>query len=100
MLRTALLGACAVAAVALPAQTFETPTRVQAGDTFVGHRLLNRDRLYPSPALHDLDGDGNLELVIGDLFGRLTVTSRTKDGWSEEKPLLGADGEPLKFNNW
>ncbi|MCC6465936.1 MAG: hypothetical protein IT463_11405 [Planctomycetes bacterium] len=99
MFRVALLGAC-VAATPLAAQSFEAPTRIKAGEKFAGHELGGRDRLYPSPALHDLDGDGKREIVIGDLFGGLTYLSPTKDGWGEEKVLNGADGKPLKFNNW
>lgn len=95
-----LVGTCALACAALVAQTFDAPVQVKAGDNFVGNQLNKTDRLYPSPALHDLDGDGNLEMVIGDLRGTLTVTSRTKDGWGEEKVLNGADGKPLKFSNW
>lgn len=100
MLRATLLGSCATLAVALPAQTFEAPVRLQSGETFLGAALNKRDRLYPSPALHDVDGDGKADLVIGDLFGNLTVAKRTKDGWAEETNLMGADGKPLKFNNW
>lgn len=95
-----LIGACALAGASLPAQTFDAPVQVKAGDSFVGHQLNKADRLYPSPALHDLDGDGKLDMVIGDLRGTLTVTTRTKDGWGEEKVLNGADGKPLKFSNW
>jgi len=100
MLRATLLGACAILAVALPAQTFEAPVRLQSGESFLGSTLNKRDRLYPSPALHDIDGDGKADLVIGDLFGNLTVAKRTKDGWGTEEPLKATDGKPLKFNNW
>lgn len=100
MIRSLLVFACAVCSLGLFAQEFEEPQRVMAGDSFVGHELEDRNRLYPSPGLHDIDGDGNIEMVIGDLFGRLTYVSRTKDGWSEEKILTDVDGNPLKFKNW
>jgi hypothetical protein len=100
MIRATLLGVCAMGAMALPAQTFDAPERIKAGDTFAGETLDGRDRLYPSPGMHDVDGDGKLDIVIGDLRGYLTVTKRTADGWSAEENLLGADGKPLKFNNW
>ena len=100
MLRATCMLACATLAVALPAQTFEAPVRLQSGETFLGATLNKRDRLYPSPALHDIDADGKADLVIGDLFGNLTLAKRTKDGWGEESTLMAADGKPLKFSNW
>lgn len=100
MMKPILAAACALAATALTAQTFEAPVQLKAGDAPLGHKLGTADRLYPSPALHDLDGDGKIEMVIGDLRGSLTVSTRTKDGWGEEKTLNGADGKPLKFSNW
>ena len=81
------------------AATFGAPVRLMAGDAPMG-----KGRMFPSPALFDLDGDGIDELYLGDLVGKLTVCLRaTGDGpheWSEEKPLEGADGKALKFNNW
>ncbi|MBE7491056.1 MAG: hypothetical protein HS108_04780 [Planctomycetes bacterium] len=100
MLRASLVAACAVTTVALPTQTFEPPTILKANDSPIGHVLNGRERYYPSPALHDVDGDGVKDLVIGDLFGNLTWCRGGKDGWGEEKTLNGADGKPLKFNNW
>lgn len=100
MLKASLLAACAVAAVALPAQTFEPPTLLKAGDKAIGYELNGRERLYPSPVLHDVDADGARDLVIADLFGNLTWCKGGKEGWGEEKLLNGADGKPLKFSNW
>lgn len=81
------------------APTFAAPVRLQAGDKFMGE-----GRLYPSPVFHDVDGDGRLDVVIGDLPGRLTVALRVPgEGpprFAAEKPMLGADGQPLKFHNW
>ncbi len=79
--------------------SFAAPVRLRAGDQPMGE-----GRLYPSPALIDLDGDGVAEMIIGDLFGKLTVSKRIpgEDStvWSEPQPLEGADGKPLKFSNW
>jgi len=79
--------------------SFAAPVRLMAGDQPMG-----QGRFYPSPSLVDLDGDGVAEMVIGDLFGKLTVSKRIpgKDStaWSAPEPLEGADGKPLKFNNW
>ena len=77
---------------------FAAPTRVMAGESYLGSK-----RAYPSPALHDVNGDGHMDLLIADLMGRVTVA--LGDGskpmsFGEEKPLLGSDKEPLDFNNW
>lgn len=66
---------------------------------------LGDGRLYPSPRLLDVDGDDDLELVIGDLVGAVTVSERAKEGgtggwgWSAPAPL-STDGRDLKFHNW
>ncbi|MHC5020291.1 MAG: hypothetical protein ACYTGX_09315 [Planctomycetota bacterium] len=74
---------------------FAEPVRIQAGDG-----LLGEGRYYPSPVLHDLDGDGTPELLVADLRGLITFAKRTESGWGAEQPLNGADGKPLKFHNW
>ena len=79
---------------------FAAPVRIEAGEA-----MLGAGRLYPSPAFHDVDGDGNADIVVGDLFGKLTVASAllTEDGsiaWSEERPLQNREGKDLKFHNW
>jgi hypothetical protein len=80
----------------LPARTqFAAPQRIAAGDA-----ILGQGRMYPSPAMHDVNGDGKADLVVADLFGRVTVALRTDDGWAKETPLLDRDGKPLKFHNW
>ena len=79
--------------------SFAAPVRLMAGDQPMG-----KGRLYPSPSLFDLDGDGVAEMIIGDLFGNLTVSKRIPGEattvWSDPKDLEGADGKPLKFSNW
>jgi hypothetical protein len=100
MLRSILICALALAAVGMSAQTFEAPERILGAGEPVGHTLDERVRPYPSPGMHDITGDGQLELVIGDLRGSLTYVARMGDGWGEEKVLMATDGEPLKFANW
>lgn len=79
--------------------TFAAPMRLMAGDAPMG-----KGRMFPSPALYDLDGDGVAELILGDLIGRLTVCKRQSGdeprGWTEATDLEGASGEALKFHNW
>ena len=69
---------------------FAAPQRIKVGSKFLGEK-----RYYPSPVLHDVDGDGKKEIVIGDLTGRVTVASA-----DSETPMMMADGKPLKFHNW
>ena len=75
---------------------FAAPKRIMVGEKFLGEK-----RYYPSPVLYDVDGDGVKEIVVGDLFGKVTVASG-KPGLSLaiEKPMMDRDGKPLKFHNW
>jgi hypothetical protein len=75
---------------------FAAPKRIQAGGAFLGE-----GRLYPSPVLHDIDGDGRADVVVGDLFGRVTVAHRSSDrSFSSEEKLKAKNGKELKFHNW
>jgi hypothetical protein len=60
--------------------------------------------MYPSPVLQDMNGDGRADVVLGDLWGRITVALRTAgDGppcFGPDEPLLGRDGAALDFKNW
>ena len=92
-----VLGALAATALA-QAPTFAPPVRLMAGNA-----LLGQHRLYPSPVLHDLDGDGLVDLVVGDLRGRLTVaprTARTPTAFGAEQKVMAANGKELDFANW
>jgi hypothetical protein len=68
-----------------------------------GSEPMGVDRLYPSPVLHDLNGDGRLDVVLGDLWGKLTLAPRLDgDGpaWGADSPIRSRDGEELDFSNW
>ena len=92
-------------AVKLPVEEgdfFEAPFRLKVGD-----QLLNNDarQMYPSPAMLDIDQDGQLELVVGDIFGSLNVYKNLSDAksdpvWSSHIPLKLSDGVKVKVSNW
>ena len=58
---------------------------------------------YPSPNLYDLDGDGQRELVVGDIMGNVFYSRKTSEGslnqWSKSEKVE-AEGKPLKLKNW
>ena len=78
---------------------FQVPIRLTAGDA-----EMAKGTLYPSPELQDLDGDGQSEILIGDLFGRILFSRPTGNGasvtWSPLESLKSADGKDIKFDNW
>ncbi len=100
-------GGLAQAPEASPAQkpaataptTFAPPLRVKAGDLLLGEK-----RLYPSPVLQDMNGDGRADLVIGDLRGKITVALRQPGAglpqFAVDTALKGRDGKDLDFANW
>ena len=61
---------------------------------------------FLSPGIFDVDGDGQAELVIGDLFGDVGVyenvnTSGTGDpAWGPRESLKGIEGEAIRTSNW
>lgn len=58
---------------------------------------------HSGPALHDLDGDGKLELLVGNFRGHIDVFSReessTSPSWKSEGRLQAA-GENFAVPNW
>jgi len=83
----------------VPVARFAPPVLLLAGDEPMGKR-----RLYPSPVLQDMNGDGRADVVLGDLWGRITVAPRLAgEGaprFGKDEPLLTRDGEPIDFANW
>ncbi len=88
-----------VATAPLKAPTFAPPVRLECDGVFLG-----ATRLYPSPVIQDMNGDGLADLVMGDLMGRVTVSLRRASdatpSFGPETPIPASDGSELKFNNW
>lgn len=63
-------------------------------------------KMFVSPAIFDVDGDGKAELVIGTLMGSVGVhqnlnTSGTGDpDWDSQKPLKDTAGKAIRTSNW
>ncbi len=88
----------------LAAQTPAAPTFAPPVKLLAGAKGLGENRLFPSPALHDMDGDGLADLVIGDLLGHLTVALRQRGAgapkFAAETKVMANDGSELDFANW
>ena len=80
--------------------TFEAPIMLLAGG-----EPMEAGYSYPSPAVFDVDNDGQDEMVLGEIMGTVSVCENENKSsgdpeWSSVAPLLAADGEPLQLNNW
>ncbi len=82
---------------------FESPVRINADGVPLNSVAKT---MFPSPAIFDVDGDGQAELVIGSLMGSVGVyenlnTSGTGDpAWGKHESLRGADGSQIRTSNW
>ena len=87
-----------LAAGAMTDAQFEAPVELKPDGTGYG------EVLYPSPVLHDLDGDGRGELIVGDLWGHIQSATRISAGepsdWGPSAKVKATDGKDLKFKNW
>ena len=74
---------------------FEAPQVLTAdGETF-------KEVIYPTPVLHDIDDDGQHELVVGDLIGNLWISEATNSDLEWGKRIqLESEGKALRLNNW
>jgi len=99
-----LLGGMLVVAAPLTAQQPTAPTFAPPVKLMAGGKGLGENRLFPSPVLHDMNGDGLADLVIGDLRGRLTVALRQPGAgapkFAAETKVMANDGSELDFANW
>ena len=83
-----------------PKPQFDPPVRL----TSDGQPINQTEKLlYPSPVLLDIDGDTRVELVVGDLWGKLRVYpaagKRGELTWGKGTNLQ-AKGQDLKVPNW
>lgn len=88
-----------VAAAQTQGDVFAPPVRLKAGEKLVGE-----NRYFPSPVFRDMNGDGKLDIVVGDLKGLLTIALRKPGAgpiaFEDETSLNAEDGMELKFHNW
>ena len=81
------------------AARFAPPVRLMAGDAFLGE-----ERLYPSPVFRDMNNDGLADIVVGDLWGKISIALRVpgKDprAFAAETEMTAADGKRIDFHNW
>ena len=76
------------------------PVALKAGDKLIE---TSEHTAHSGPLLHDLDGDGKLDLLVGNFRGHIQVFTNVGTGTRpklEDKGLLHADGKILKIKNW
>ena len=82
---------------------FDAPVRLKVKDAFLNVAAKKR---FPSPAMIDVDDDGQAELVVGELMGSVGVyenqnTSGTGDPiWGPRTHLKTFDGKRIRTSNW
>ena len=82
---------------------FERPVMIRVKDAPLNTVAMKR---FPSPGIFDVDGDGQTELVIGDLMGGVGVyenTNTTGTGdpaWGPREDLKGIEGDAIETPNW
>jgi hypothetical protein len=58
---------------------------------------------YSRAFFADLDGDGKVDMVTADVFGKLSIYKGTTPRgapFADGEPLKLADGRPATMNNW
>ena len=90
-------------------EIFEAPIRLTVDDMPLNH---DNKVMYISPTLHDVDGDGKPELIIGDVTGALgfhkiengSRGDQSASGgdlvWGPRQTFEDSSGEPIKLTNW
>jgi len=81
----------------------DRPIRISVNDAPLNSKAK---KMFPSPAVFDVDGDGSKELVIGDLMGgvgvyaNLNTSGAGEPVWGPRKPLYDSKGDPIVTANW
>ncbi len=82
---------------------FDAPVRLMVGKEPLN---LQASQMYPSPAMFDVDNDGDVELVVGDIFGSLNVyenenaTGKGDPVWAKHVALANGEKKAIKVSNW
>jgi hypothetical protein len=90
-----------ISSAAPPAEPlFDPPVRLKAGDKYVD---TGANVAHTGPLLHDYDGDGKIDLLVGNFRGTVqlfrNVGTREAPVY-EPKGLLQADGKDVTIPNW
>lgn len=73
---------------------FEAPYRLKVGDAPIQVEPPG----YAAPALYDLDGDGEKDLLVGQFRdGKITIYPGKGEGLFDKGALLKAGGEVVKI---
>ena len=76
------------------AYEFQAPAQLKGGD----QPIKTQSPGYAAPCLHDLDGDGKKELLVGQFAnGYIHAFKGLGDGKFAKGKLLEVDGQPFKI---
>lgn len=85
-------------------ELFDAPIRLMVGNDPLNVAARQK---FPSPAMYDVDHDGQLELVVGDISGHINFYENENENdseagpkWAAHEPLKSNDGEPIRVHNW